>query len=249
MKLIRRCLFGQFLAIMAAGNIQAATIQYISSSTAKPADDVVWFGPSLAYNSNATISTSASYTSNFGVAFKTGSSGPYAIDWVRLDLNSSSVIAGSSSLKIAIHAATNDIAYSAVASSTALATDSISFTMPTTANTNFSLYLKAADVPNIAAYEMAGTTAYTLILYNAGSSIGLQRTTGLANGTTNNNYTVNDGFVALDTFRNNIANYSNTSSSYPTLGISFGTSVPEPSSFLLTSVLGCISLCARRKRH
>ena len=40
---------------------------------------------------------------------------------------------------------------------------------------------------------------------------------------------MSDGFVALDTFRNNIANYTNTTNSYPTLSIAFGTTaVPEP---------------------
>ena len=36
--------------------------------------------------------------------------------------------------------------------------------------------------------------------------------------------------MALDTFRNNGANYTNTTNSYPTLSIAFGAvAVPEPS--------------------
>lgn len=55
------------------------------------------------------------------------------------------------------------------------------------------------------------------------------RTTGYANGTTNNFYTTSEGFLALDTFRNNSPNYSNNASSFPTLSISFGaTSSPIP---------------------
>ncbi|MBU6222993.1 MAG: PEP-CTERM sorting domain-containing protein, partial [Planctomycetes bacterium] len=78
------------------------------------------------------------------------------------------------------------------------------------------------------------------------------RTTGYANGTTNNFYTVSDGFVALDTFRNNTANYFNTTNSYPTLGIAFGTTaVPEPStSIMALAGLACggYSMFHRRRR-
>jgi hypothetical protein len=44
------------------------------------AADIAWFEPSQAANSNATIGTADSYTSNFGVAFLTGGSGPFTME-------------------------------------------------------------------------------------------------------------------------------------------------------------------------
>lgn len=249
MKLTSNSAFCLIAAMAGVGSVPAAVIQHTALSTPKPAGDTVWFGPSLDFTSHTTISTTASYTSNFGVAFRTGSSGPFEIDWVRLDLNNSVVVTGSSTLTVALHQATNGTAYSAVAAPTAYATDSISFTMPTVANSPFSLYIEAADLPNISSYQMSSATPYALIIYGAGNGISVMRRTGFANGTTNDSYTVNDGFVALDTFRNNIPNYTNSANSYPSLGISFGsTSVPEPSSLLLVSLLGCTLLCSRSAR-
>lgn len=97
---------------------------------------------------------------------------------------------------------------------------------------------------------MAANTAYALILYSPSANFGIQRRTGYANGTTNNFYTVSDGFVALDTFRNNIANYTNTTNSFPTLDISFGaaTTVPEPSTYALFS-LGFAGLASWKRRQ
>ena len=105
---------------------------------------------------------------------------------------------------------------------TVFASDTIAFSGPTTAATNFAVNLSAANFPNISSYAMTGTTGYSLRLWGPSSGYGIQRTTGYANGTTNNFYTVSDGFVALDTFRNNVANYTNTTNSYPTLSIAFG---------------------------
>ncbi len=41
------------------------------------AADYQWFGPTAASNSNANFSAGTAYTTNFGVAFKTGPSGTY----------------------------------------------------------------------------------------------------------------------------------------------------------------------------
>lgn len=229
MKKLLRTVVGAacFMALMGGGVARAAL--------------VTWFTQTDPSNSNANWPSGTLYNNNFGVAFKTGTAGPYVMDWVTLGLNTSTVISGSASVKLSLHNTTNDTAYSAVAGSTEYAVDTLNFSMPTTTATAFDLNLTAAQIPNITAYTMAANTAYSLILYSPNVSIGLQRRTGYANGTTNNFYTVSDGFTALDTFRNNQANYSNSASSFPTLDISFGaetSAVPEPS----TCVLFCIGL-------
>lgn len=196
------------------------------------AANVTWFGPSQASNSNASLVSGTAYTSNYGVAFTTGTSGTYSMGWLNIGLNTSSVTTGTGSLQVSLRNTTNSTAYSAVSGTTLYAADTIPFTMPTSVATNFSLNLSPADFPNISSYVMSGTTPYSLIINSVtpvSPIIGIQRTTGYANGTTNNFYTVSDGFVALDTFRNNSANYTNTTNSYPTLSIAFGTTaVPEP---------------------
>lgn len=228
--------------------ILAATSALLSCASAS----VVWFGPTDTPNSNANwpvSSSSATYTQNFGVAFKTGSSGAYSMDWATLGLNTSSASGGGSvTLKIALHNTTNGTAYSAAAGTSSYAMDEVSFMIPATTSTSFDLNLTAADIPNISSYEMAADTTYALILYAPSRTIGLQRRTGYANGTTNNMYTVSSGFSALDTFRNNAANYSNNSNSFPTLAISFGANaVPEPTSMVL-SMFAAGMMLIRRKR-
>jgi hypothetical protein len=169
------------------------------------------------------------------------------MDWATIGLNTSSQTAGSASFTLALRNTTNATAYSAVAGTSSYATDVVSFTMPTTTSTSFTLSLTAADIPNISSYEMEADTAYSLILYAPSIAIGMGRTTGYASGTTNNNYTVNSEFSALNTFRNN-STYSNNASSYPTLAISFGeNTVPEPTSIFLTAFAGGAMLI-RRKR-
>ncbi|MFM2171945.1 MAG: hypothetical protein RI957_2174 [Verrucomicrobiota bacterium] len=193
-------------------------------------------------NGSSSIPTSTSYTSNLGYAFKTGSSGTFDIDWINLELTSGAA-SGSGTFKIALHATDNETAYSAVASSTAYATDTVSFTTPATSNTPFVLELNATLLSNISGYSLQGNTAYALFVYNAtGSAVALRRLQGLADGTTNNAYTVTNGFTMLDTFRNNGPNYSNSPGSYPAFAISFGTTeaIPEPSALALLSVfVGC----------
>lgn len=217
---------------------------------------VTYVTPTNASNSNANLPTGVNYNNNMGYAFTTGPSGVFDIDWVNLDLNTSALTAGAGSITVAIHAASNNTVYSAVASSTAYATDTVSFTMPGTTSTAFTLNLTAAELPNISTYQLQPSTSYALILYNS-PGIGIRRTTGLANGTTNGNYTVSNGFTMLDTFRNNSANYTNNANSYPTVGISFGSgslvtaATPEPAGFLLGGVpalAGVGALLRRRER-
>ena len=224
----------------------AATAAFIASASASTS--VTWFGPSNTPSSSANWpAINGTYNQNFGVAFKTGPSSTYAMDWATITLNTSTVTAGSASFTLALRNTTNATAYSAVAGTTSYAMDVVSFTMPTTTATNFTLSLTAADIPNISSYEMAADTAYSLILYAPSKAIGMGRTIGFASGTTNNDYTVNSGFSALNTFRNN-STYSNSANSFPSLAISFGeNTVPEPTSIVLTMLASGVMLL-RRKR-
>ena len=57
--------------------------------------------------------------------------------------------------------------------------------------------------------------------------------------------------MALDTFRNNVANYTNTTNSYPTLSIAFGAvAVPEPATCAsLLAGLGFSGIMAWQRRR
>jgi len=223
--------------------------------SAAHAAPITWFTPAQPSNGASGIPTIASYTSNLGVAFKTGPNSTYSLDWVNLELNTGNSTSGTATVKLALHDATNDIAYSAVAGATEYAVDALSLTFPTTINTTFDLNLDASLIPNVSNYLMSGNTAYTLILYNSSTSnLALRRTGGYAQNTTNNFYTVGEGFTALDTFRNNGANYTNALGSYPTLAISFGRtepeSVPEPPPLALavSAIAGWWFVARRRGR-
>jgi len=214
---------------------------------------VTYVTPSGVMDSNANWPGGTNFSNNFGYAFITGSSGPFNIGWVDLELNTSTQTVGAGSFKIALHDTTNTTAYSAVATSTAHATDVVNFTMPTTTSTSFTLNLTAAQLPNLSAFAMQSSTAYALILYAPTVSIGMRRDTGYASGTTNNFYTVTNGFTMLDTFRNNLPNYANSGSSNPTLGISFGattgaSAVPEPGAMLMSGLIG-LGLVYRLRRR
>lgn len=221
---------------------------WASSAFIASAATVVWFAPTEAPNSNANWpALSGTYNQNFGVAFKTGPAGTYSMDWATIGLNTSTQNGGSVSLKIALHNTTNTTAYSAVAGATSYAMDELTFEIPAATATNFDLNLTAADIPNISSYEMAADSVYSLILYAPSRQIGMQRRTGYLTGTTNDQYTVDSGFSALTTFRNNL-NYSNNASSFPTLDISFGANaVPEPTMISLMA-FGCGAMLLRRKR-
>jgi hypothetical protein len=207
------------------------------------ASPTVYIAPSEASTSNATWTGGGTSLQNYGIAFTTGASGPFAIEGINLGLNSSSSTATSGSLTFAIHGTNNSTPYSAVANTTAYATDTVSFTMPGTASTNFTLNLVAADLPNITAYQLLSSSSYALIAYAPSQSIGIQRTTGYANGTTNTKYTVAGGFTMLDTFRNSTANYTNTANSYPSLHFSLLGSASAPSTAVPgpLSVLGALA--------
>lgn len=222
----------------------------MSYTLSSSAVDIAWFEPTDTMNSNANWpAVNGTYNQNFGVAFTTGSS-TYQMDWVKLGLNTSGVTAGSATLTVALHATTNSTPYSAVATSTAYATDVVTFSMPTTSSTAFDLNLTSANLPNITGYTMSASTSYALILYAPSVNIGMMRRTGYANGTTNNFYTVSNGFTALDTFRNNSANYTNTTNSYPSLAIAFGetVSVPEPSTWATAGIASLIFGYTARRR-
>ena len=210
-----------------------------------------WITPSDSANSNANFPAGTAYTSNFGIAFTTGPAGPFSMDWLTIGLSTSTVTTGTASFKVALRNTNNTTAYSAVAGTTEFAMDSVTFTMPTTTSTNFSLDLDPADFPNISAYAMQSNTTYALILYNPSVNIGLQRRTGYATSTTNNFYTGTQGFSVIDTFRNNSANYSNNANSFPSLAISFGetSAIPEPGQSVgLVSFLAS-ALLLRHRRH
>jgi hypothetical protein len=162
----------------------------------------------------------------------------------------SGLTSNAGTFKLAIHDSTSTTPYVGVAGTTAYATDTVSYTAPATANTPFLLTLRAADIPNVSGYSMLANTAYTLFVYNASGSIALRRTQDLADGTTNAFYTVSNGFTALDTFRNNTPNYSNTAGSFPGFQIAFGqTVVPEPSTWALGGIatIFCVALRKRSK--
>jgi hypothetical protein len=210
-------------------------------------------------NGSSSISSGTTYTTNLGYAFKTGGSGTFDIDWIKLELTSSAA-SGSGSFKIWINGTDNDTPLSAVASSTVYAADTVNFTTPGTANTPFDLILNAADLPNISAYSLLSDTPYSIFVNSAsGSAIALRRQQGLASG---NDaiaaYDVTNGFTVLDTFRNNTPNYSNSQGppvSYAVFAMSFGTtqSAPVPEidpngvGSVLALVSGALGLLERRR--
>ena len=219
-------------------------------------ETITYITPTSASNSNANWpATNGTYTQNFGIAFTTGPSGPFDIDWIRLGLSTSNVTANSATLTIALRNTTNATAYSAVAGTTAYAVDTVTFTKPTTTSTNFVLDLTSAQLTNISAYSLQANTAYALILYAPTENIALQRTTGFASGTTNGQYTVTDGFTMLTTFRNN-SNYSNNANSFPSLDISFGATVTAPVPEIdpsglasaMSLVIGSVAMLEQRRR-
>jgi hypothetical protein len=172
------------------------------------------------------------------------------MDWLTIRLSTSTVTAGTSSFKVALRNTDNTTAYSAVAGTTEYAIDTITFSMPITTSTNFNLELDALEFPNISGHAMAANTTYALIVYAPLNNIGMGRTTGYSNGTTNNFYTVTEGFTMLDTFRNN-ANYFNNASSYPSLAFSFGeevSAIPEPGSLVSLSVMLSSAAFLRTRR-
>jgi len=249
MKLSKR--FPLILALMGLG---------FGATTASGTPVAYVAGPgSPATDGQSSISTGTTYTTNLGYAFKTGGSGPFDIDWIKLELTSTAA-SGSGSFKIWINGTNNDTPLSAVASSTVYAADTVNFTAPGTAGTPFDLLLAAANLPSISAYSLLSNTPYSIFVNSAsGSAISLRRQQGLASG---NDaiaaYDVTNGFTVLDTFRNNTPNYTYTNNPtvlYAAFAISFGTTqstpVPEidPSGVgtVLALVSGALGLLERRR--
>lgn len=208
--------------------LAAAVVQHSQSANAFTLK-TAWVDDTSTPNSNANWSAvNGTYNQNFGIAFSTGNtSASYNIGWIDIGLNTSGVTAGSASLKVALHQATNSTPYSAVAAAAAYATDVVSFSKPTTTSTPFKLELTSAQLPNITSYAMTPATSYALILYSPNINIGMMRTAGHASGTTNNVYNVSNDFVMLTTFRNN-SNYQNNASSFPSLDLAFGNFASPP---------------------
>jgi hypothetical protein len=199
---------------------------------AAPAKAITYITPLDAANGSSSIQSGTTDTiTNLGYAFITGPSGPFDIDGINISLTSGAS-SGSGSFKISLNGTDNTIPYSAVASSTVYAADTVNFTTPATANTPFDLILTAADLPNITAYQLLSNTPYSLFVNSqSGSGIALRRTQGLSSNT-NDRYAVSNGFTMLDTFRNNTPHYSNSSGppvSYATFHMSLvGSSSPGP---------------------
>jgi hypothetical protein len=228
---------------MVRSSFLSALLASMAVATTALATNVTWFG-SPAVNSNATFSSGTGYTNNYGVAFTTGSSGTFTMSWLDLQLGQGSTV-GNWTLTVALHDTTNSTAYSAVAGSTAYATDTVTITA---GGTYFTANLTAAQLPNITSFAMQANTSYALILYDATSTSAISRTTGYASGTTNDFYTVGNGFTALNTFRNN-STYTNNTNSYPTLGISFGATASAVPGSGAMAMLGLSAISGLRRRR
>lgn len=212
-----------------------------------------WVEPTDAANGSSTVPTGTTYTSNLGIVFKTGSSGTFSMDWLRLSLTSGT--SGATSFSVQLRNTDSETPYVGVAGTTLHVSDTINFSIPTPTNTPFDVTFTAADAPNLMGFTMQPNTAYALMINSASSSFALRRTQGYADGTTNGKYTVTNGFSVLDTFRNNTPNYANTSGSYPTFHMAFGgtstpSAVPEPAGAGAALLLGSagMALVRRRKR-
>ncbi|MGA1058040.1 MAG: hypothetical protein ACO3Y3_10130, partial [Phycisphaerales bacterium] len=126
---------------MVRNSVWSALLASMGVATTAFATNVTWFGPSQAVNSNASFSASTGYTNNYGVAFTTGSSGTFTMSWLDLQLGQGSTV-GNWTLTVALHDTTNSTAYSAVAGSTAYATDTVTITA---GGTYFTANLTAAQ--------------------------------------------------------------------------------------------------------
>jgi hypothetical protein len=232
----------RLMSVAARGNAIFALMVFGACATPALGATVAYVSlPTGITTGSSSISPGTTYTTNLGYAFKTGSSGTFEIDWIKLELQSGAT-SGSGSFKIWINGTDNDTPYLAVASSTVHAADTVNFTTPATANTPFELVLSSADLTNISAFSLQPNTAYSLFVNSAsGSGIALRRVQGLAAGTANDQYDVTNGFTMLDTFRNNTPNYATIQGSpvsHAVFGISFGTTaaIPEPSALALFSI-------------
>lgn len=241
------------IAVLAA--VFAATLSAASAALVVP------YVSLTNMTSSQTWPSGADYTDNLGFVFKTGSSGPFPIDWVDLSLSTSSYPDGGPvSLTLSLRDATSSTAYSAFAGTTAYATDTFSFNTPTTNNTNFKLSLTAAELPNITGYDLAADTVYSLVLYSPSATIALRRaTTSGLNNTANGLYDMGEGFTMLNSFRDNravvIGSVPNLTTNSVAYGIAFGSyenpvPVPEPGTWAAAALLaGGAAYVRWRKRR
>jgi hypothetical protein len=167
----------------------------------------------------------------------------------------SGAAAASATFKISIHGTNNQTAYLAIPNSTVYASDTVTVTTPGTTNTPFDVTFTSAEIPNIANLSLLSNTSYSLFVNSvAGGGLALRRTQGLAVNTTNDEYTVTNGFVMLDTFRNNTPNYTNSPGSYPAFAMSFGgtasapSAVPEPATLAISTLVVGGTLVRRYRR-
>jgi hypothetical protein len=186
----------------------------------------IWVDLSGVKNSSAAFnSLNTTYTTNFGLCFKTGNTltPSDTIKYVNLKLFSSVFGQPDGSLTVELRNTTNDTPLSAAAGSTTYASDVISFTLPSTQNTTFDVSLNETQIPNIANYKLQPNTAYALILYNANRNFALHRINNLTSDTVNSAYTVTNGFTMLNTIRNNTTHIPTQPNVYAALFITFGT--------------------------
>jgi hypothetical protein len=263
MKSIDRSLFPG-TRLVRWGIVSAVLIHAAASSTAL-ASNVTWFAPSAAANGNASIGTSSDPLSgslsagNLGVAFTTGSAGPFTMSWLNLTLYGPSdalTAPGSFSFKIALHATSNSTVGSAVAASTAYATDTVTFSAGDLVPGYQTKTLTASQLTNVMGYAMAANTSYALIIYDyealtyTGGTPGVGRQQGLytSAAAAAAAYSVTNGFTALNTFRNNTT-WSIAAGNFPTLGISFGATASAVPGSGAMAMLGMTLIPGLRRRR
>jgi len=170
----------------------------------------------------------------------------------------SGAAAASASFKISIHGTDNEIPYSAIPNSTVYASDTVTVTTPGTSNTPFDVTFTSAEIPNIANLSLLSNTSYSLFVNSVlGGGLALRRIQGLTANTANDAYAVTNGFVMLDTFRNNSPQYKTSSTDPNTevaLAMSFGgtasapSAVPEPATLAISTLVVGGTLVRRYRR-
>jgi hypothetical protein len=204
-------------------------------------------------NGAASWPSGTAYNNNVGIVFQSGPTGPYPIDWIQLDLSTSSYTGGGPvSLTLSLRNATSSTAYSAAAGTTEYATDTITFSTPAASLQFFTLTLTSTQIPNITGYDLAADTVYSLVFYNPTAPIAIRRNNGTTANTANTLYTVDEGFTMLNTLRNN-STASSSAIGAPAYAISLGTfenpAVPEPGTWAAAALLVGTAAWVHRQRR